>query len=118
MRVRIINEKIYQLIGMAQRAGKLGSGSYAVEECIRRKNAKLVIISEEASANTQKKFSDICKHGNVNMIVMGSKEDLGKSVGKPERTVLAITDIGFKDIILRALPAATANMGVIDEWQN
>lgn len=102
------------MIGLSKRAGKLVSGSYAVEESIRLGKTHLVIISEEASSNTIKKFFDMCKYRDIDIIKIGSMEALGKSIGKPNRAVVAIMDIAFKDMILDALPSAISKMGVID----
>ncbi len=77
------------------RAGKLQSGEFSVLEAIRHKKAELVIISEDASDNTRKKFSDKCSYYNVPMIFFGNKEDLGHAIGKDVRTSLAVMDEGF-----------------------
>lgn len=112
--MRAINHRVYELIGLARRAGKLISGSYAVEEAIKSGKAKLVIISQEASPNTLKKFSDMCGYRDIDIIRVGSKEELGKCIGKDDRTLVAVTDTGFKGMILDALPCSITNTGVID----
>ena len=53
-------EKIYSLLGLCQKAGKLVSGEFAVEKAVKGGNAKIVIISADASENTAKKFRDKC----------------------------------------------------------
>ena len=77
------------------RAGKLQSGEFSVLEAVRHKKAELVIISEDASDNTKKKFSDKCSYYNVPMIFFGNKEVLGHAIGKDVRTSLAVLDEGF-----------------------
>lgn len=44
-------------LGLANRARKVISGEELVVKEIQRKRAKLVILSEDASENTRKKFS-------------------------------------------------------------
>lgn len=114
MKVRIINDKVYQLVGLSKRAGKLVSGSHAVENAIKSGKAQLVIVSEEASANTVKKFFNMCEFRNVNIIKIGSKKDLGECIGKTDRTLVAITDVAFRDMIVEVLPSPITNTGVID----
>lgn len=116
MKVRIINDnnKIYQLIGLSKRAGKLVAGSFAVENSIRSGKARLVIVSEEASANTVKKILDMCEFRKVDIIQFGSKKALGECIGKAERTLLAVTDMAFRDMIIRVLPSSITKMGVMD----
>lgn len=76
--------------------------------------AQLVIVSEEASFNTIKRFSDMCNYRNIDMIKLGSKEALGRSIGKPDRTIVVITDRAFRDMILDVLPSSIVNTEVSD----
>jgi ribosomal protein L7Ae-like RNA K-turn-binding protein len=85
------------------RAGKLKSGEFAVLEAVRHNKAKLVIISEDASDNTKKMFSDKCSYYNVPVEFFGDKEELGHAIGKEVRTSLAITDDGFAQSIRKNL---------------
>ncbi|MBD7907090.1 YlxQ family RNA-binding protein [Sporosarcina gallistercoris] len=92
----ISNEtKIYQLLGLAARARKLTTGEELVVSEVRAQSAKLVILSEDASDNTNKKLSDKCNSYNVEKHVFGSREALGHAIGKESRVVLAVTDSGF-----------------------
>ena len=97
------SNKIYSLLGLCMRAGKLKSGEFATLEAIRRKTAEMVIISEDASDNTKKKFSDKCSYYNVPIFVFGNKEELGHAIGKDVRTSLAITDKGFAQSLRKNL---------------
>lgn len=109
-----INRKFYQLIGLSKRAGKLVSGATAVENSIKTGNARLVIISEEASSHTSQRFYNMCKYGGIDIIKIGNREALGECIGKPDRTLIAITDMAFKAMILDVLPSSITNAGVID----
>ncbi|MGG0669059.1 YlxQ family RNA-binding protein [Sporosarcina koreensis] len=87
--------EIFQLLGMAARARKLITGEELVVKEVRSGNARLVIVSEDASKNTQKKVNDKCIFYNVEKHVFGSREALGHAIGKESRVVLALTDAGF-----------------------
>lgn len=58
-------EKILQFLGLATRARKLVTGEELVISEVRRGNAKLVIVAEDASENTRKKLHDKCNSYNV-----------------------------------------------------
>ena len=88
-------KKIYQMLGMAARARMLIMGEDLVVREIRSGNARLVIVSEDASKNTMKKLTDKSTFYNVEKHVFGSREELGHAVGKESRVVLALTDAGF-----------------------
>lgn len=89
-------------LGLAMRAGKLVTGDEVVMKAIRSSEAKLVIVAGNASANTQKKFRDKCGTYKVPLMIGFDREQLGSSVGKPERVVLALVDQGFADMIRKA----------------
>jgi ribosomal protein L7Ae-like RNA K-turn-binding protein len=57
-----MDNKIYLLIGLSTKAGRLTGGEDAVEKSIKSLKAQLVIVAEDASDNTRKKFMDICKY--------------------------------------------------------
>jgi len=89
------SKKILQLLGIATRARMIVMGEELVVREIQNNKARLVIVSNDASANTQKKITDKCTFFNVEKHVFGSREDLGHAIGKESRVVLAITDAGF-----------------------
>ena len=99
--------KVFSMIGLATRAGKTVAGEFSVEKAVKQKKAWLVIVSEEASDNTKKKFRDMCKFYKVPMIVYGDKDTLGHAMGKQFRASLAILDEGFAKGILKELKSRT-----------
>ena len=105
---------MYDIIGLSKKAGKLESGSFAVESSIKSGKAKLVIVSGDVSQNTEKKFRDMCEYRNIDMIKVGNNQELGECIGKPNRTVLVINDTAFKDMLLGVLPSSATNLGVIN----
>jgi len=89
--------QIYSLLGLANRAGKIVTGEDLVLKEIRNKRAKLVIIAEDASENTMKKFTDKCSYYQVPLKKVNSRVTLGQSIGKPERVLVAVLDAGFAE---------------------
>ena len=94
LRILTMN-KIYSMIGLAMKAGKVVSGEFAVEKAIKDGKAFLVIIAEDASENTKKHFTDMCVYRNISYQIWGEKDTLGHMIGKAERASLAVTDQGF-----------------------
>ncbi|WP_042471999.1 YlxQ family RNA-binding protein [Bacillus ndiopicus] len=89
------NRAILQMLGLAARARKVVSGEELVVKEVRTGGAKLVLLANDASANTAKKIKDKCTYYNVEFYVFGDRYDLGHATGKEARVVLAITDSGF-----------------------
>ncbi|MBZ4645908.1 MAG: hypothetical protein PWR27_2 [Petroclostridium sp.] len=90
-----MNDKLYSMIGLAQKAGKVASGEESCEKDIKAGKSMLIIIAEDSSANTKKKFSNMCTYRNIPFFEFGTKELLGKFTGKDYRAVLSIRDINF-----------------------
>ena len=65
--------------------------------------ATLVIVAEDSSDNTKKKFRDMCEFYKVPIYFYGDKDTLGHAMGKEFRASLAILDEGFADGIQREL---------------
>lgn len=87
--------KVLSILGLCMKAGLLSAGELAAENAIKSQKARLLIIAEDASANTKKKFYNSSEFYKVKMVYYGNKEELGKAVGKAERSVMAVCDDGF-----------------------
>ena len=83
------------MLGLARRAGRVESGSFSAEQAVRRGKARLVILSYDASENTLKKFTDMCRFRDIPFRVYADRYELGRSVGTQMRTVVAVTDSSF-----------------------
>jgi len=101
------NNKALSALGMAMRAGKLITGDEIVLKAIRNGKAKLVIIAEDASDNTKKKFHDKCNYYEVKLFEAYDRESLGRAIGKADRVILAITDMQFAKMIVGHLSQKT-----------
>ena len=97
------SKKVLNLLGLAQRSGKLSSGEFMVEKRVKEGRAFLVIIASDASKNTKKKFHNMCTYYRVPVMEMSFKEELGHSIGRGERSSLALTDDGFAKAVTKVL---------------
>ena len=87
--------KILSLIGMATKAGKTASGEFCTEKEVKSGRAALVIVADDASDNTKKKFKNMCEFYKVPIYFYNDKDTLGHAMGKEFRASLAILDEGF-----------------------
>ena len=93
------------MLGLASKAGKLFSGEDVVRNAIRYNKIKLLIISQDASENTKKRFVNAAEYYKVPMKIWGDKEQLGSSIGKSNRSVVGIGDENFTNSIVTLLNA-------------
>ena len=96
-------KKCLSLLGIARKAGKIKSGEFQTETAIKKGDAFLVLVAEDASDNTRKKFSDQCAYRHVPVRSVFSKEELGHAVGLEMRSALAVTDEGLAGSVLGIL---------------
>ena len=80
------------MLGIAAKSGNVVSGEFSTEKAIKTGRACLVIVSEEASDNTKKMFGNMVEFYGAPMYVFGTKDELGRCIGKEFRASLAIID--------------------------
>jgi ribosomal protein L7Ae-like RNA K-turn-binding protein len=104
-----VTDRIYSFMGLAMKAGKLVSGEESCEKAIRSKKAYMVIVTEDASGNTVKKFQDACIYREVPFIRFGKKHLLGRLLGKEIRSTAVITDSGFAQKLTELITSYQSN---------
>lgn len=97
-------QKIMNLLSMAQRAGRVASGDFAVTKAVQGNKAHLLIVAEDASAETRKRYEQMAAQTKIRIIYLGDREQLGHCIGKDFRAVAAIMDAGFANAIARFCP--------------
>lgn len=90
-----MENKAYDILGLAQRAGKVVSGEAGAEAHLHRGNVKLVILAEDASDRTKRFFSELAAGTRTTLVTAGTKLRLGLALGKSPRSVVVINDEGF-----------------------
>ena len=99
----MLRNKVLQMLGIAAKSGNVASGEFSTEKAVKSGRAYLVIVSEEASANTNKMFTNMTNFYEVPMHIFGTKEELGRCIGKQFRASLAITDENLANAVVSKL---------------
>ena len=95
--------KVLSLLGIAMRGRNLVSGEFQTLEAIKKGTAMLVIVAEDASDNTKKLFHDKSSFYEVPIVDFGTKEELGRAIGKDLRSSITVCDPGLADAVLKQL---------------
>lgn len=95
--------KVFLLLGIAMRGHNLVSGEFQTLNAVKKGSAMLVIIAEDASENTRKLFTDKCSFYQVPVYRYGTKEELGRAIGKDLRSSVGVCDAGLADAIISQL---------------
>jgi len=103
------HNKVLSLLGIAAKGHNLVSGESQTESAVKNGSAMLVIVAEDASANTKKLFTDKCSYYKVPVYQHGTKEFIGRAIGKDFRASLAICDAGLAKAIMKHLDLDAGN---------
>lgn len=108
------NDKILSLLGLAKKAGKLKSGEFSVETELKKGKAKVVVVANDASDNTKKKYRDMCTYRRVPIYFYSDMESLGKCIGTEFRAGVVVTDEGFANGIIKAFRDNQSDVEVVE----
>lgn len=95
--------KVYGLLGIASKAGKVISGTDIILEKLSRKKVNLVIIAEDASEKTIKNMKYYCEKENVKVIIYGNILENSKAIGKNNRAIIGIIDNNLAEAIKKLI---------------
>ena len=101
------NQRLFGMLGFAQRAGKLVIGTELICRALPRGRVKLVLVSATASAATKKKLFTKSEYYKVSVIEAQIDTDsLGTLIGKTySPAAVAVEDEGFAREIALAVGA-------------
>jgi Ribosomal protein HS6-type (S12/L30/L7a) len=91
------SKRFYELIGICYLARKLSWGEKACIENIKSNTAKLIVISNDIGYSLQKKIIATSKIYKIPLIVVGTKLELGKAIGKHIVSIIVVNDIKLAD---------------------
>ena len=66
-----------------------------VEEDLKRKKIKLLIIAKDSSEKTKIKFIKIADQFNIPYIISGEIESISKAIGKNNKALIGVRDKNF-----------------------
>jgi predicted RNA-binding protein YlxR (DUF448 family) len=99
-----VAERILGYLALANKAGKVISGSDTVQESIKKSNKlALVILSADISEDIGNKFTYLAERYQVPCFMMYEKDRLGALLGKSVRSVVALQPSGFVDAIIKEI---------------
>ncbi|HAU84839.1 MAG TPA: 50S ribosomal protein L7ae [Lachnospiraceae bacterium] len=95
--------KTLSYVGLGIKSRNVECGEFLTEKAVKENRAYLVIVAEDASQNTKKKFTNMCEWYKVPIYFIATKEELGHAMGKEMRASLAFTDQGLARAVEKQL---------------
>ena len=110
------------LLGMAQRAGRLLSGTETVSAAVRRGQVALIVAATDLSSKTKERLSRLAQAHRIRLLFGAGRAELGAATGQAGRGVYGVTQEDFATAIGRYFTAdglvGTAEGGVHDSQQD
>lgn len=92
-----MQDAVLALLGIAKKAGKISTGAYCSERDVRAGKARLLVLAGDISEASKKKYRNLCTHYQVQVLSYGTKESLGKALGREYCASAAVLDEGLAD---------------------
>lgn len=86
-------------LGLAQKAGKVAAGDFAVRSALNGGKARLMMIACDAAETSRKEMEYLAGTANVKTVTGPSRAEIGAAIGKSPRTAVVITDNNFAVMI-------------------
>lgn len=90
-----LEERIASYICLANKGGKIVSGSDQVMDKLKKGGAGILFLATDISTDIGEKFRAVAKLKGVRCMALFTKDRLGELIGKELRSVLAVLDSGF-----------------------
>jgi predicted RNA-binding protein YlxR (DUF448 family)/ribosomal protein L7Ae-like RNA K-turn-binding protein len=88
-------ERIIAYLSLANKAGKVISGSDQIFDAFRKGTPRLLFLAEDISAESADKFIATAGRSHVEVYYLLTKESLGAALGKEMRSAAVIVESGF-----------------------
>lgn len=100
------HDPVLHLLGLAKKAGRLEIGEEPVGAACRARQARLVLLAQDAAPNTRRRAAHFGQAGGVLWLETPfDKAALGLILGRASCAMLALTDAGFAAAVTQKLAA-------------
>lgn len=98
-----LEERIASYVALANKAGRLMSGSDLVAEAVRKKNVGLVIIAADASAESGRKIAFLASRESIPCYHLLTRDRFGALIGKGLRSAVGIQRGDFTAVLVKEI---------------
>jgi ribosomal protein L7Ae-like RNA K-turn-binding protein len=96
----VLVSRIFGLLGLAQRAGKLAVGTTAVRSMTARPRPTVMILARDTSEGQKEKLARLVNEKRL-IDDLVDRDELARAFGRNELTVVAVQDSGFVKGIMK-----------------
>ena len=96
-------QKLYGMLGLCAKAGKVVAGNQTVLEAIEKRKIKLLILAEVSSNRNKEMFQKIGEEKKIKIVICLTMEELSEKIGKQNKAIVGISDENFAKAIQKIL---------------
>ena len=98
------SHNILSLLGLSLRGGNLVVGEEPVDAAARARDARVLLLASDAAAGTRRRCEHFAAAGDCLWLpIPFTKAELGRAVGRTSVAIVAVTDIGLANAVVRRL---------------
>jgi len=103
--IRSMEDRIASYLALANKAGKVSSGSDLVADTLKKKTPvkKLILLATDISEDIGNKVRGLADLHGVAHVTIFTKDHFGELLGKGLRSVVAVQDDGFVDTMSKEI---------------
>ncbi len=98
-----MREKIHSYLGFAKKSRNLISGYNSCIYAVGRGKVNLLILTEDLSDNTKRKFRNIAESGGIEMRFFGTIEKMQEMTGDTGRGIYGVTEKNLAKAIIEEI---------------
>jgi len=102
-----MSDKFLQLLGLAQRAGVVVSGTMACTEALKKGKGSLLVVAEDTEPKAAALYRQMAELKAIPFLTVYSQAALGNAIGKSRRALVVVADPNFS----RRLQELSLNIG-------
>jgi len=101
--ISMMEERMASYLSLANKGGKVVSGSDMVAEMLTRRTPGIICIAADISPDIGQKMTYLADRAEVERFSLFDKERLGALIGKGQRSVVAVESGGFSNVLKKEL---------------
>lgn len=98
-----MKKKVINYLGFAKKSGNVMAGVNTCTFGMNKGKVKLMILAEDISENSEKKIMKEIRKNGVEYIKYGNSEEMSHAIGTQGRSVFAICDTNFSEVIKKEI---------------
>jgi ribosomal protein L7Ae-like RNA K-turn-binding protein len=109
--VGFLHERLRAYFGLARKAGATVSGYASLQKAFVHAKVACVVLAEDIAASRAEEYRAWCARQGTLCITLFSKEELGRLIGRPERSAVGFTAAHFCELLCTTLTS-------LEKWRS